>query len=351
MKTKYLFIITFLTSINWQLNAQNINNHDTIEIGLRLYQDTIKIDEPIYYTIFLKNISNKTIDVSHFWVNTTFVEVFPIFEYQREGDRLWQSLTIPNCYDEGTFIYCPAEPFKKRTYFLKPGQSVSKEIEWIHLFFNNEKSLDIKKEQIDILPIKAGQIKLRTREETFSSKGVKTDYTSNIVNLTIINHDEKDTNAKKWIDENFLNAAAIYSSILNKGGNYNLYNFCSWKIHALKEIEKIEEFIKLFPNSSFIPWVKLYLCEWINGGYYYSHGSISKDYRVLRNYSRRDRTSNRYQEIQRGQKILQSLIEKKDFPNRFFEARVLALSGSIEQKIFEIKLSRHVEKLRNDKKR
>ncbi len=143
----------------------------------------------------------------------------------------------------------------------------------------------------------------------------------------ISNHPVKDLKAKQWLDKNLLNPSVIYKGVL-RGGKLIEYEYAIWHNQGLKEIETIEEFISLFPDSSFTPWAKLYLANWINMGVYYSY-SIRGERRFTY-YSSRERSRKRYNELQKAEKIIKSLIDKNNFPNDTFKERALTIEKKLK---------------------
>jgi hypothetical protein len=81
----FTYLIVFLS---FNLNAQNKYDIDSITIGLKLENDTIKVGEPLYYTISLKNNSSSSKKTSKLWQETLYFSMYPTLEYQRSPDSM-----------------------------------------------------------------------------------------------------------------------------------------------------------------------------------------------------------------------------------------------------------------------
>jgi hypothetical protein len=222
---------------------------------------------------------------------------------------------------------------------LKPKEEISKKLEWVDIpyIYNIGYRTDLKSYELyetDKIVSDIGEVRLRIKNEILKHS-YQVDLYSNVETLIIINHDTKSSKAKEWLDNNLHNSSMIYQSILRNGEKFGNYDFGIWRAYSLKEKEKIEEFIQLFPKSRFTPWAKLYIANWIDERLYYSHGLIDKK-GVLRKYSERERSRKRYAELQKAEIILKSLIEEKNFPNALFKKRVMIIMKRVQGMISHI---------------
>ena len=128
---RYIILLMFLLIYTFSIGQIKVEKNaiDSTELIIELANDKIRIGEPIYYTITLKNSSTSDINIIKPWIKGNFPEL----QYKQKKDSLWHSLPISSL--SGGNHYGVTIEKSDIVTRLKPEQTISKTLVWLDIPF------------------------------------------------------------------------------------------------------------------------------------------------------------------------------------------------------------------------
>jgi hypothetical protein len=303
MKKIIKVLIVFFLLINSNAYSQYCN-YDSVDFKITLETDTIGVLEVLNYQLSFTNRYSSTKEFIKPW-NEKYI--LPIVEIKYEKDSSWQELPL-SIYSYGEYI--AGEYFGRDIIELKADSTITVKSNWIDAPFcyqgmKIEYKNDWEKSPFGNFFTELGHYKVRAK--VHDCQGNKAILVSDKVDLVVTNYNKIDEQAKKWLENNLSYPSSIFINQVHNNRGFFYYSSNIFNKEKVKQEDILFEFIKLFPNSSFVPWAKLYLASWYLEGYHYKEIIIYKNNKEIRLFNANPPII----QIEKAKYLLNDLVDKQ----------------------------------------